>query len=354
MPRNGMGTYTLPSNSWNPAVTGSVIESSASNATMNDLASALTQSLSKDGQTVVTGNIQMGSNKLTGLADGAASTDSIAYGQAAKLAVANTFSANQTINGSVSLSGDLTVTGNVIFTAGTISIGNLTVTSVASVASLNVTGTTNLNIANVSSTASLNTLNVASTAAIAVLSVGSSIVVGAASGGSKGAGTINAVGYYLNGAELTSNVVQTVYSSTGSVATGSSVIACDNSIPQITEGDSYASQSITPHSATNLLRIDGILHYSSNQSRLLTVGVFRTGTADAIASRVVYPTTVNQIGQAVIGPLWVVAGATSALTFSLRAGLDTGGGDITINGIGGAQKLGGSLTSGITITEYTP
>lgn len=189
MPRNGNGVYTLPSNSWNPAVTGTTIESSANNATMNDLASAMTQSVSKDGQTTMTGDLPMGNNKITGLANGTATTDAMTYGQGAKLSGGNTFTGDQTINGAVSLSGSLTVTGPVIFSSGTITVDNLTVSSVASIASLNVTGNT-----------VLNTLTVASAAVIAVLSVGSSLVVGAASGGSKGAGTINAAStIYING-----------------------------------------------------------------------------------------------------------------------------------------------------------
>lgn len=175
MPRNGNGVYVLPANSWNPAVTGTTIESSANNATMNDLASAMTQSVSKDGQTSMTGNLPMGNNKLTGLADGSAATDSMSYGQGAKLSGGNTFTGDQVINGSVSLSGSLTVTGPVIFATGTFE--NINVASVASINKLSV-----------SSTASLNTLNVASVARIAVLNVSSVASVA----------SLNAVGLSIN------------------------------------------------------------------------------------------------------------------------------------------------------------
>ena len=48
MPRDESGTYTLPSGS-NPVVAGTVIEAADFNATANDIAAALTDSLSRDG-----------------------------------------------------------------------------------------------------------------------------------------------------------------------------------------------------------------------------------------------------------------------------------------------------------------
>lgn len=74
MPRNGSGTYNLPSG--NPVVTGTTIDSTVQNNTTSDIATALTNSLAKDGQTTPTANLPMGGFKLTGLASGSARTDS--------------------------------------------------------------------------------------------------------------------------------------------------------------------------------------------------------------------------------------------------------------------------------------
>ena len=63
MPRNGTGTYNLPAG--NPVVTGTTISSTWANNTFNDVGSALTQSLSKDGQTTATANLPMGGFRLT-------------------------------------------------------------------------------------------------------------------------------------------------------------------------------------------------------------------------------------------------------------------------------------------------
>lgn len=97
MPRNGSGTYQLPAGQ--PVVTGTVISSSTFNTLTTDLANALTQSISKDGQTPATANLPMGGFKLTGLGNGSASTDSITYGQVQSLISADRKSRNRIING---------------------------------------------------------------------------------------------------------------------------------------------------------------------------------------------------------------------------------------------------------------
>jgi hypothetical protein len=79
MSRNGSGTYSLPAG--NPVVTGTTISSTWANNTLTDIATALTGSLAADGQTTATGNLKMGSNRITGLADGIASTDAATVNQ---------------------------------------------------------------------------------------------------------------------------------------------------------------------------------------------------------------------------------------------------------------------------------
>ena len=73
MPRNGSGTYTLPSG--NPVSTGTLISSTTHNNTNDDIAAALTGSLARDGQTTPTANIPMGGFRLTGLGAATATTD---------------------------------------------------------------------------------------------------------------------------------------------------------------------------------------------------------------------------------------------------------------------------------------
>jgi hypothetical protein len=83
MPYNGSGTYSLPAG--NPVVTGTAISSTTTNNTNSDIATALTNCMTRDGQSPPTENIPMGGNKLTGLASGTASGDALQYGQISEL-----------------------------------------------------------------------------------------------------------------------------------------------------------------------------------------------------------------------------------------------------------------------------
>jgi hypothetical protein len=75
MSRNGSGTYTLPAG--NPVVTGTTITSSWANTSLSDIASALTQSVAADGQTPMTGALNMTNNLIENVADATASGDAV-------------------------------------------------------------------------------------------------------------------------------------------------------------------------------------------------------------------------------------------------------------------------------------
>lgn len=79
MARNGSGTYNLPAG--NPVVTNTTISSTWANSTLSDIATALTQSLAKDGQTVPTANLPMGGYKHTGAGDAVGAGQYLVYGQ---------------------------------------------------------------------------------------------------------------------------------------------------------------------------------------------------------------------------------------------------------------------------------
>ena len=79
MARNGSGTFSNP---YPTFVSGTTISSTQVNANNSDIATALTQSIAVDGQSAVTANLPMNAKKLTGLAVGAAATDSLNLGQA--------------------------------------------------------------------------------------------------------------------------------------------------------------------------------------------------------------------------------------------------------------------------------
>ena len=81
---NGSGTYNLPAG--NPVVTGTTISSSTTNTTNSDIATALTNCITRDGQSTPSANLPMNAKKLTGLAAGTSAGDSVRYEQVLLLA----------------------------------------------------------------------------------------------------------------------------------------------------------------------------------------------------------------------------------------------------------------------------
>ncbi|MBS7811214.1 hypothetical protein [Roseococcus pinisoli] len=78
MPRDGTGTYVLPGNDFIP---GETIYAPEMNAKLLDIANALSQSVSKDGQTSMTGNLPLGGYRSTDLGNASAATDALTLGQ---------------------------------------------------------------------------------------------------------------------------------------------------------------------------------------------------------------------------------------------------------------------------------
>jgi len=78
MPRNGSGVAVKAVSDF---VASTIISESDMNLLVNDIIDMLTQSVSRDGQTVILDDLPMSNNKLTGLSNGSNSTDSATLGQ---------------------------------------------------------------------------------------------------------------------------------------------------------------------------------------------------------------------------------------------------------------------------------
>jgi len=78
MPRDGSGNYSLPEA---PFQNDTVADPTVMNSQLSDLASALTASLVKDGQTAATADLPMGTNKHTNVGNAAARNQYAAAGQ---------------------------------------------------------------------------------------------------------------------------------------------------------------------------------------------------------------------------------------------------------------------------------
>lgn len=147
-------------------------------------------------------------------------------------------------------------------------------------------------------------------------------------------------------------VVQQVNVEDGAVATGTTVMPYDDTVPTNTEGFEVMTLSITPKSSSNILIIRAKWHYAQTGSSRLNIGaIYQDSTSAALASAAAGGPYAGQVW-----PVWgmiehqMVAGTTSATTFKLRIGCSVSD-TTTFNGASSVRKMGGSQNSFMTITE---
>lgn len=144
--------------------------------------------------------------------------------------------------------------------------------------------------------------------------------------------------------------VQTVNAQDGAVATGTTLIPYDDTIPQNTEGFQVMTLAITPKATSHKLKIEVVVHLDpATNFDNLCAALFQDSTAGALAcgwSNTDNASTPIQVKFT----HYMSAGTTSATTFKVRVGADNVG-TITFNGELSARKFGGVLASSITITE---
>jgi hypothetical protein len=145
---------------------------------------------------------------------------------------------------------------------------------------------------------------------------------------------------------------QIVLYETGAVATGTTTVPADDSIPQNTEGDEYMSVAITPTNASSTLVIDAVGHFSSNALELLVFSLFKDSVASSLKSAANQPAGVSNLAEITLHHE-AVAGSTSSITFKIRCGGNNVG-TTTFNGIAGSRYYGGILNSFIRIEEILP
>lgn len=145
--------------------------------------------------------------------------------------------------------------------------------------------------------------------------------------------------------------VQVVSTVTSAVATGTTAIPEDDTIPQSTEGDQYMSLAITPKATTNQLVIMATIFMSnSNANTDHIAALFQDSTANALAVNMNFMATATGMSTVTLVHS-MAAGTTSATTFKIRAGGNNGA-TTTFNGQSGARKFGAITKSSITILEY--
>ena len=152
-------------------------------------------------------------------------------------------------------------------------------------------------------------------------------------------------------------VVQVVNTQSGAVATGTTVGVLDDTIPTNTECNSFGGvldTTITPTSASNILRIEVVLQVSHSAGSGKYVSALYQDSGAAISAET------KQIAGVAGGAHfpgrivhYMSAGTTSSTTFKVRSSAIAAG-TTTLNGSSGSRIFGGVLISSMTITEYLP
>lgn len=173
------------------------------------------------------------------------------------------------------------------------------------------------------------------------------LTVKANTGTDTGTAMDAAISTLLSGASINN-----VFTTTGSVSTGSTMIPLDDTTPQINEGDQYMSVSITPTNASSKLLITGIFNVSPSSAAGITVALFQDSASDAIAA---VTQSIVTLGLASIPIVYeMTAGTTSSTTIKLRAGPQSTFSLLTFNGVSGGRYFGGKMASTLRISEILP
>lgn len=157
--------------------------------------------------------------------------------------------------------------------------------------------------------------------------------------------------YYYTGsawATFGSKVLQVVNTQTGAVATGTTVLPYDDTIPQNTEGDQYMTLAITPLSASSYLLIEVKISLSPSAGGHESVALFVDTTAGALAATNAFIAGFETTALAL--DYYVASASTTARTYKVRAGSSVAA-TTTLNGQNTARRFGGVPASSITITE---
>lgn len=151
------------------------------------------------------------------------------------------------------------------------------------------------------------------------------------------------------GATLPGQVVQRRRTASGAVATGVTTIPADDTIPQITEGDEYMTQAITPRSALNLLYTRAQVVMSNDGGGVYCSALFQDSGANALAATQLGSLSAS-VRENMLLEYRAVAGTTSATTMRLRAG-SSAAGTTTFNGVSAGRMLGGVMNSWLEVLE---
>lgn len=389
---NGSGTAVINSTG-QPVSANTLIEAAVFNAFTADVATMLSTTICKDGQTTVTANLPMAGYRLTGLGAGTTAGHSLRYEQLFSTSAVTLLGAMNWVKGADIASATTinltTATGNAVHVTGTTQIDAVTLgsgmwrlvifdgilTLAHSATANNLPGGANITTAAndralywsdgttvycaaynkasgkavvapaVGEVTGFGT-GVATALAVNVGSAGAPVVNGGALGTPSSGDLSNCTGYPVPAGSVVQVVEATPYTTYASTATA---IPDDDTIPQNTEGAEWVTVAITPTHVSNRLKIEAFMScVTGSSSSALIAALFQDSTAGALAVCSESPVAADNVLQMSLS-YEMAAGTTSATTFKLRAG--PGSGTMYVNGNSGGRKFGGISAVRLTVTE---
>lgn len=171
------------------------------------------------------------------------------------------------------------------------------------------------------------------------------------------AGTWTAAPTYVHvlkpGDRRTGDIVQDVTKEYTAVATGSTVIPLDDTIPQNTEGDQYMNLDVTPTSFCNLVEVSVLGNFANSSTEAnMAMALFRDSIANALTA-VFWSRggAANKVGQAVLSWRERSPQAGVGVSYKTRAGALVTAGTTTFNGDSSARRFGGTMNSHMRYKE---
>lgn len=144
--------------------------------------------------------------------------------------------------------------------------------------------------------------------------------------------------------------IQTQYAEYTTAGQTAVAIPQDNTIPQSGEGAQLVTVSITPSSASNILIVEATTHLSISSATIrFAAALFQDSTADALSVSCGRGEATANTTEVTVKK-HMVAGTTSATTFKLRVGAESG--TLSYNRSNDSSTyMGGVLITSITVRE---
>jgi len=147
-------------------------------------------------------------------------------------------------------------------------------------------------------------------------------------------------------------ILQVVHTNFPTHATGSTTMPKDDTVPQITEGNEFMTQAITPTAADSTLHVIVSVNIGESAgAQAIVYGLFRDSTANAVTSGWMEDNTGNNYHSLVIHHEESAA-STSSTTFKFRAGPETSAA-ARMNGNDASFDHGANFSSSMTIMEIS-